>query len=161
MAYQKLQQYRAINVIPNDEINIPSPSAVSAEGVNENSAGGHTLEDSTKDFVKSVKVNDTVYNLTTNQIAYVTGIVSETVLLVNNPMFSIGDEYKIFSTVDVRTESCVLYVGTSVSGSTLKVLTAGNDIITLVAPAAGFVIPLQVLRVFENGTDVTNIVALW
>lgn len=160
MAYQKLQQGRAINVIPSDDINIPSPSAVAAVGVNE--SADDKIIDSTKDFTKSVKVNDTIYNLTTNEISYVTEIVAADELKVaNSSLFTIGDEYKIFSTVDVRTEPCVLYVGTSGAAKTLKVLTADKDIVTLVAPAAGFVIPLQVLRVFATGTDVTNIVALW
>jgi hypothetical protein len=160
MAYQKLQQGRAINVIPSDDINIPSPSAVAAVGVNE--SADDKIIDSTKDFTKSVKVNDTIYNLTTNEISYVTEIVAADELKVaNSSLFTIGDEYKIFSTVDVRTEPCVLYVGTSGAAKTLKVLTADKDIVTLVAPAAGFVIPLQVLRVFDTGTDVTNIVALW
>lgn len=160
MAYQKLQQGRAINVIPSDDINIPSPSAVAAVGINEST--DDKIIDSTKDFTKSVKVNDTIYNLTTNEISYVTEIVAADELKVaNSSLFTIGDEYKIFSTVDVRTEPCVLYVGTSGAAKTLKVLTADKDIVTLVAPAAGFVIPLQVLRVFDTGTDVTNIVALW
>jgi hypothetical protein len=160
MAYQKLQQGRAINVIPSDNINIPSPSAIAAVGVNEST--DDKIIDSTKDFTKSVKVNDTVYNLTTNEISYVTEIVAADELKVaDSSLFTIGDEYKIFSTVDVRTEPCVLYIGTSGAAKTLKVLTADKDIVTLVAPAAGFVIPLQVLRVFDTGTDVTNIVALW
>jgi hypothetical protein len=160
MAYQKLQQGRAINVIPSNDINIPSPSAVSAVGIT-GSATPSYIENNDADFFKSVRVNDTVYNLTTNQITYVVGFVSSTILRVNEEIFSVGDEYKIFSTVDVRTEPCVLYVGTSGAEKTLKVLTADKDIVTLVAPAAGFVIPLQVLRVFDTGTDVADIVALW
>ena len=159
MAYQKLQQGRAINVIPSDSINIPSPSAVSAVGVNE--SVDDKIIDSTKNFINSVKLNDTVYNLTTNEISYVTEIVAADEIKVADSIFSTGDEYKVFSTVDVKTEPCVLYVGTSGTASTLKVLTADKDIVTLVAPAAGFVIPLQVFRVFDTGTDVTNIVALW
>jgi hypothetical protein len=161
MAYQKLQQGRAINVIPSDDINIPSPSAVAAVGANQ-STNPDYIENNDADFFKSVKVNDTVYNTTSNQISYVVEIQSEKIVKIANPIFSSGDEYKIFSTVDVRTEPCVLYIGTTASVTkTLRVLTADKDIVTLVAPAAGFVIPLQVLRVFETGTDITDIVALW
>jgi hypothetical protein len=159
MAYQKLQQSRAINVIPSDDINIPSPAAVSATGTNE--SDGTTIIDSTKDFLSSVKVNDTVYNVTANEISTVIAIVGNDELEVSGGSFTIGDEYKIFSTFDVRTEACVLYVGSSEAEQTLTVLTADNDIVTLTNPAQGFVLPLQVKRVLATGTDVTNIVALW
>lgn len=162
MAYQKLQQSRAINVIPNDDINIPSPAALSASGVNEDE--GTTIIDLTKNFLNSVKVNDTVYNTTTNEISKVIAIVSETELEVSRGTFGIGDEYKIYSTFDVKTEPCVLYVGRTNAGSdsTLTVLTASGDVVTLYNPAEGFVLPIQVLRVLESGTtDVENIIALW
>lgn len=159
MAYQKLQQSRAINVIPSDDINIPSPAALSASGTNQDS--GTTITDSTKKFLNSVKLNDTVYNVTADEVSKVIAITSDTELEVSGGTFTVGDEYKIFSTFDVKTEACVLYVGGSEAGQTLKVLTADNDIVTMVNPAEGFVLPLQVKRVFATGTDVTNIIALW
>lgn len=53
---------------------------------------------------------------------------------------------------------CVLYVGSS---GTLKVQTAGGDIVTFVGLNAGSFIPVQVVQVFALGTSCTNILALW
>jgi hypothetical protein len=156
MAYQKLQVGRAINVIPSDDINIPSPSAVSAEGVNE--SVDDKILDSTKNFINSVKLNDTVYNLTTNEVTYVTEIIAPDEVKVADSIFSIGDQYKIFSTVDVKTEPCVLYVG---SKGTLRVTTSSGDEVTFVNIQDGSFIPVQVLKVFSTGTTASNIVALW
>lgn len=162
MAYLKLQQGRAIDVIPNDKINIPSPSAVSAVGVNE--ASGYVIQDSTKDFIRSVKIGDTVYNTTTSQVSTVSSISDIDTVTVVDDIFNGGDGYKIFSTTDVKTEPCVLYIGRTNQDveNTLTVLTADGDVVTLYNPAEGFVLPIQVRRVFSTGTDnVLNIVALW
>ena len=53
---------------------------------------------------------------------------------------------------------CVLYCG--VAGN-IRVLTVGNDDVTLVGVNTGAFIPLQVKRVFATGTTSTNILALW
>lgn len=53
---------------------------------------------------------------------------------------------------------CVLYFG--VAGN-IRVLTVGNDDVTLVGVNTGAFIPLQVKRVFATGTTATNILALW
>lgn len=57
-----------------------------------------------------------------------------------------------------QTDPCVLYTG---SGGIIRVLTAGGDDITLNAVPAGVVLPIQVIRVFAEGTTATGIVALW
>ncbi len=56
---------------------------------------------------------------------------------------------------------CVLYVGTNTSGTTLTVRTAGGDDVTFTGIVAGSFIPVQVIRVFDTGTDVDDIIALW
>tara|TARA_R100001244_G_scaffold118755_4_gene88441 strand:+ start:1105 stop:1371 length:267 start_codon:yes stop_codon:yes gene_type:complete len=53
---------------------------------------------------------------------------------------------------------CVLYCG--VAGN-IRVLTVGNDDVTLVGVNTGAFLPLQVKRVFATGTTSTNILALW
>jgi len=53
---------------------------------------------------------------------------------------------------------CVLYCG--VAGN-IRVVTVGNDDVTLVGVNTGAFIPLQVKRVFTTGTTATNILALW
>jgi len=57
-----------------------------------------------------------------------------------------------------QTDACVLYTG---SGGIIRVLTAGGDDITLNSVPAGVVLPIQVVRVFEEGTEATGIIALW
>lgn len=57
-----------------------------------------------------------------------------------------------------QTDPCVLYTG---SGGVIRVLTAGGDDVTLNAVPAGVVLPIQVIRVFAEGTTATGIVALW
>jgi len=53
---------------------------------------------------------------------------------------------------------CVLYVG---GAGNLTVLTAGGNTVTLVGVAAGTFIPIQVVRVFNEDTTATDILALW
>ena len=158
MAYLKLQQGRAIDVVPNDEINIPSPSAVSAVGVNE--SDGTSIVDSTKDFTKSVKIGDVVYNTTSLKIAKVISIDSADTVTISDDIFTsgVGDGYKIFSTTDIRTEACVLYTG---SGGTIRVITSSGDDVTFKTAAAGIVLPVQVVRVLSADTTATGLVALW
>jgi hypothetical protein len=57
-----------------------------------------------------------------------------------------------------QTDPCVLYTG---SGGIIRVLTAGGDDITLNDVPAGVVLPIQVVRVFEEGTTANDIIALW
>lgn len=53
---------------------------------------------------------------------------------------------------------CVLYVGT---GGNLRVLTESNDDVTFVNVQSGSFFPVQVIRVFADGTDAEDIVAIW
>ena len=50
-----------------------------------------------------------------------------------------------------------LYVG---GGGALRVLTADGDDVTLSGVPAGFLLPLEVRRVYSTNTTATNIVAL-
>lgn len=52
----------------------------------------------------------------------------------------------------------VVYVG--VTGN-VKVTTANGDIVTFTAVLAGTVIPVQVLRVWQNGTTATSLVGIY
>jgi hypothetical protein len=53
---------------------------------------------------------------------------------------------------------CVLYVGI---GGDVRVLTESNDDVTFVNVQDGTWFPVQVIRVFDTGTDAENIVAIW
>jgi hypothetical protein len=52
----------------------------------------------------------------------------------------------------------VIYVGV---GGTVRVLTATGDDVTFVGVAAGTVIPVQVLRVFNTALTASNLVAVY
>lgn len=53
---------------------------------------------------------------------------------------------------------CVLYIG---SGGSIRVLTEAGDDVTFANIQDGTFFPVQVVRVFANGTDADNIVAIW
>lgn len=52
----------------------------------------------------------------------------------------------------------VIYVGV---GGTVRVLTAQGEDTTFVGVPAGFVVPVQVLRVYSTNTTATNMVAIY
>lgn len=53
---------------------------------------------------------------------------------------------------------CVLYMG---GNGNIRVTTVGGDDVTFNGVLAGTFIPVQVVKVWETGTSVANIVALW
>lgn len=61
------------------------------------------------------------------------------------------------STTDVA-RPCVLYIG---SAGSLRVLTEGNDDVTFVGLQSGTFFPVNVLRVFADGTSAGSIIAIW
>jgi len=167
MAYQKLQVSRALEVIPDDSINIPSPSSKVTSGAattTETSPNLNRLTNSGGIFEsKGVAVGDVVYVLHasgTNQITTVASVDSETQLTLSDDVsFVDGDSYKIFRAGE--NDGCILYIGTSPIGGVLRVLTAGGDDITLTGVISGSYTPVQVVKVFDSDTNVSDIVALW
>ena len=57
-----------------------------------------------------------------------------------------------------NTQPCVLYIGT---GGTLRVLTEGNDDVSFVNVSSGTFFPINVLKVFSEGTNAGDIIAIW
>jgi len=53
---------------------------------------------------------------------------------------------------------CVLYIGT---GGSLRVLTEGGDDVTFTNVPSGSFFPVNVLRVFADGTGASGIIAIW
>lgn len=160
MAYQKLQAYRALKVLPNNDVDIPNPAMLAISSTATAASTGKLI-DSAGDFInKGVKIGDIVYNTTGNKSATVTAIDSATQLSVTVAVAS-GASYNLYATVDAPNNGCVLYVG---SAGDLKVNTAGGDTIEFIGVLAGSFIPVQVTRVFrtgQTGTAASNIVALW
>jgi len=155
MAYEKLQGRRAINVIPDDTVIVPSPSDLVASGTADGLAAS-SLEDSTANFVGKVIPGATVYNTTNNTVATVTK-VEGTVLVLSSNIFPLGTEdYKVYNTDN--SQGPVLFVGT---GGNLNIATVGGDEVLLTNLNNASFIPIMVSRVLSTNTNCSDIIALW
>lgn len=155
MAYEKLQGRRAINVIPDDTVIVPSPSDLVASGTADGVAAS-SLEDSTANFVGKVIPGATVYNTTNNTVATVTK-VEKTVLVLSSNIFPLGTEdYKVYNTDN--SQGPVLFVGT---GGNLNIATVGGDEVLLTNLNNASFIPIMVSRVLSTNTSCSDIIALW
>lgn len=155
MAYQKLQGRRAINVIPNDDVIVPSPSDLVASGTNDG-VDPSKLEDSTANFVGKVIPGATIYNTSTNLTATVLA-VSATVLTLSEDIFlATPNGYAVYNTNN--SEGPVLFVGT---GGTLAIKTVGGDLVQLTNLANASFIPIMISSVQDTGTSCSDIIALW
>ena len=156
MAYQKLNAYRALRVIPSDNADIPYLNT-SATGTN-TSATANKLVDSGATFqTNRVSVGDIVYNTTDGSAATVTAIDSQTVLSLNADIFAAGSKaYTVYQ--GGQNLGCVLYIGET---GDIKVTMAGGDVVTFNNLPTGFFEPAQVIKVWSTGTTATLINALW
>jgi len=162
MAYQKLQAYRALEVIASDTIDIPNPAMLVMTSTTTGASTPNKLIDSAGDFInKRVAVGDIVYSIpATGAViaAIVTAVDSATELSVTTTIPSPNRAYTIYGK-EPSNNGCVLYVGGT---GDLKVTTAGGDEITFKGIPAGSFLPVQVLKVFGGtATTATDIIALW
>ena len=185
MSYQKLQPSRCIGVVPNDTYNIFSPSSLVSSGKATSGTNqvplSNALIDANADFISAgVQVGDIIhkdrYNASNGKnrcaLGEVTNVDSATELTVsfvadNTPptptAFQIftGQTYKIFRPSENRNGGCILYIGSASSGNTIKVLTAANEELTVTGLSQGSFTPFQVVKVFDTGTNVQDIIAFW
>lgn len=153
--YQKLQVGTAINIVPSDEANIPFPNVI--ELGTTTGAATNQLIDSSANFIgKNVQVGDVVYNTSSDYTATVTNVIDDNTLELNGNLMALGDSYTIYA--NNGKEGCVLYIGT---GGNLRVVTVSGQEVTFTGIIGGSFLPVQVLKVFETGTNAANIVALW
>ena len=162
------QPHSSLFVVPSDSINIPQPGILT-NGTN-SSGGSNILTDAGQDFTPSV-TNANGYNV-------IGGIVYQsytgafpgainTVLKVNTSTVlqmagsTAAGAYNIYSSNQDGKTSFTLFVGTGGAGSTLRVLTAAGDDVTLTNLPDSSFIPLQVVKVFANGTSCSEILALY
>ena len=155
MAYQKLQQTRAIQVIPADGVVVPNPGGEVASGQNTTLLQDH-LVDSNATCTGKVNVGATVYNINAANAATVTA-VSENSLRLSADIFT-GATGKQYIVYNIDSIGPVLYTG---SGGQLDVYTAGNDFVSIKNVQPGVVLPLMVKTVEATGTTATGIIALW
>lgn len=141
----------AVNL--NDVINTYTRTSGGAGGV-VNDTGATFITD-------GVKIGDLVFKPGSASVASrVIMVNSETQIKIATPSVSVGDNFTILSQSE---EPAVLYVGTHPgSGSiTLKVRTEGGDDVTFHNPPEGSFLPVQVKRVYNTGTTVSDILALF
>ncbi len=155
MAYQKLQTYQAIKVIPDNNITIPLPNEVASGSTTLGTA--NKLTDSTAKFKTTVAVGDIIYSGTgavRDAITTVTAVDSDTVLTVATGVAN-SKNYNIYS--QGLNEGCLLYIGSD--GNVVVETVAGNEV-TFTGIVAGTFMPVQVLKVKTN-TTATDILAMW
>ena len=151
----------AFKVIPSNTINIPQPY-VSAEG-STTAFAGLLLTDANAQFegvgtsIQAILVGDVVYNETTNLIATVVSIDSDTQLTLSAAIFAaIGDEYTIYQ-ANPEPNAFLLYVGTT---GDLSIQTSLDRAVILRNVGNASFIPIGVGRVNTLGTTASDIVAL-
>lgn len=167
------QPHSSLFVVPSDTINIPQPGIITTGSVIGASATQLTDINPAQNF-DPIVTNANGYSLNgavvyqsytgafPTLITSVTGIINNTgpsIASVSSAVVS--GLYNMYATNQAGKTSFTLFVGTGGAGSTLRVLTAAGDDVTLSnLPDSSFV-PLQVVRVFANGTTCSEILALY
>ena len=173
--YQKLQVGRGITVIPDNVTDIYSPSSfVLTSGTGQTDTGSPSQQlnkiiDPSASFLTTLKLGDVIRNNEQPRQGVVTNIVSDTEADINittgqSKLTSSSDNtfsYSVYRPLEAPNNGCILYIGNVPSGTDLRVLTAGGDDITLRGVVEGSYTPVQVVRVFKDDTDVSNIIAFW
>lgn len=122
------------------------------------------ITDSNATFITDgVQPGDVVYNLTAfTEGGRIVSVKNETTILIRGLVaFTPGHQFRILKGSD---EPAVLYIGTHPTAPSipvLKVTTAGGDVVTFYNPPEGSFLPVQVKKVFRNGTNVSDVLALF
>ena len=151
----------AIDVIPNDSINIPQPGSL----VSGTSTGsGTTLTDASAKFLNS-STNALGYNITGGDVvrrgngteAEILSVDSDTQLTLKTSLTA--GTYEIFKGNSAKTSSdgYSLYVGTT---GNLAVITVKGTEVVINNVKDGEQLDLQVVRVLATNTTASNITAL-
>ena len=162
------QPHSSLFVVPSNTINIPQPGILTT-GTN-SSGGSNVLTDAGQDFTPSV-TNTNGYNVTggvvyqsyagafPGAINTILGVTAPTTVKTTGS--TAAGTYNIYSPNQDGKTSFTLFVGTGGALTTLRVLTAAGDDVTLINVPDSSFIPLQVVRVFATGTTCSNILALY
>jgi hypothetical protein len=163
MSYEKLQGYQALAVYKSDDANIPYPSEA-ADG-RTTSTVANKLKDTAATFVTNqVAIGDIVYNTSDGTSATITLVEDEETLVLNADIMTAPQTYIVYNASKFKNyqdanNGCVLYLGDT--DGDLKVTTITGNIVEFKGLKAGTFFPVQVKKVHETGTTLTNIVALW
>tara|TARA_R100000951_G_scaffold84298_1_gene72035 strand:+ start:2567 stop:3088 length:522 start_codon:yes stop_codon:yes gene_type:complete len=172
--YQKLQVGRGITVIPDNVTKIYHPGGFVVTGTGQTDSGSpqqqlNKIIDSGASFTTTLQVGDVIRNNEQPRQGIVTNIVSDTeadidITTGQSKLTSSSIQtfsYSVYRPSQAPNGGCILYIGTVTAGTDLRVLTAGGDDITLKGVIQGSYTPVQVIKVFKDDTDVSNIIALW
>lgn len=156
MGYQKLQVQRAIGVIPQDGVPVPSPSGIKRSSSN-TSVVVNQLVDAAANFISAgVLPGDVIYNTTTSTSTIVMTVVNATTIVVKDDIFlATPNAYSIYS--PATGDGPVLYVGI---GGDLNVVTDGGDTVLFENVQGGTFLPVMVKEVKSSFTTAQGIVAL-
>ena len=159
------QPTQALDVIPDNFINIPEPEAYIKKGT-QDAATGTTVTDATAKFLgvfnatktgysNKVAAGDVIY--TAGNILTVVKVISDTELEASGSVTN-GDKFQIYRANTASSEGFSLFVG---GQGDIAVIPASSDetVIMQNIPDSSFV-PLQVKRVLASNTTATNIIAL-
>lgn len=145
----------ALPIFPNDNTNIPFPNAV-LTGTTD-AATANQLRDTSTDFVAlGIQVGDIVFNESATLYAYVTA-VEDGRLFISENIFISGQSYVVYQGTN---QGCYIYIGNTISGTDMEVVTLGGDTVRFSLLRSGTVLPVQVLKVTGN-TSAAQLVALW
>lgn len=160
MKFLKTHYGRAIDVIPSNKVDIPNPAGLGMTGTAD-AIGANELKDSNNPFTTNL-LGAIVVNTTDNTIANVIGFVNSGTLTLDADIFPAGTEgYAIYNSDN--NQGCSIYIPAQTPDK-LLVLTVGGDIIAFRECGdanASSILPVNVLRVFSDDTNLTNLVALW
>jgi len=170
------QPTQAIDVIPNDDINIPEPGSylsgtngssgttLTSTNLLEKFLDGQTNPAGTGYYAK-VTVGDVVYEPSTGTIAKVESVNTNIQLTLSAPgLTGGGAAYDIYrgnggvNDLKAGNEGFSLFVGTAGDVSVLPA--SSENVVTLKNVANNSYVPLQVARVFATGTSAGDIIAL-
>jgi hypothetical protein len=160
MKFLKTHYGRAINVIQSDTVNIPNPAGLGMTGTI-SEVISDKLRDDNANFTTNL-LGAIVVNTTSNTISNVVGFINQYTLILDADIFTnSADEYAIYNSDN--NQGCAIYIPAQTPAK-LIVLTVGGDVTTFNScgdPSASMILPVNVLRVFDIGTDLVDLVALW
>jgi len=158
------QPTQALDVIPDNAINIPEPG-IYVNGTN-TAVTGTTITDTSAKFLgvfnpaqtgysNRVTAGDVVY--TAGNILTVTEVVSDTELKVSGTI-AFNAKYEIYRSNTATSEGFSLFVGGQ--GDIAVIPASSDEVVTMQNVPDSSFIPLQVKRVMNSNTTATNIIAL-
>ena len=167
MPTQKLQPSRALQVIPSDYANIPTPNLL-IEGIATitstqlvDAAANFIITDANGVQQYAVNAGDVVYVTSIPAAATIIQVIDATTLLLNVAVGGSTENYQIYqegAPTGLGNQGAVLYIGV---GGSLVSRTSGNDSVTFINVPSGTFMPVNFTKVLLSGTTCTDIIALW